>query len=172
MTPSSTATRADLFALLDNLGIQTTTSEHQAVFTVAESDALERDRPGGHTKNLFFKDAKGQLVLVIAQAHTAIDLKSLHKLLGCARLSFGNAELLATVLGVTPGSVTAFALINDRGRRLEVIVDKALMAYDIINCHPLVNTATTAIARDDLLAFIRATGHQPRIVDLTAAPAL
>jgi Ala-tRNA(Pro) deacylase len=164
-------TRAELFARLDALGIETTTVEHEAVFTVAESARLERNLPGGHTKNLFLKDAKGRLFLVIAQSQTPIDLKSLHKSIGCARLSFGKPELLLEVLGVPAGSVTALSLINDRARRVSVIFDERLMQYDSINCHPLTNTATTNIRRDDLLRFIRACGHEPRIMPLDTVPA-
>lgn len=164
------ATRSDLFARLDELGIKTQTVEHAAVFTVEESEALDRQLPGGHTKNLFLKDAKGRLLLITAESRQAIDLKSLHKRLGCARLSFGRPELLMEVLGVTPGSVTAFALINDRERRVSFVLDRALLRHDIINCHPLTNTATTSIARDDLLRFIRSCGHEPQVVELSDAP--
>src|SRR5262245_41599550 len=114
------ATRQDLFARFLELGIETRTVEHPAVFTVAESERLERNMPGGHTKNLFLKDARDRLFLVVAESHAAIDLKSLHKTLGCARLSFGKPELLAEVLGVPPGSVTAFGLINDHAGRVSV----------------------------------------------------
>ncbi len=164
MTPA----RASLFRYLDALDIRTTTHEHAAVFTVAESDALHRELPGGHTKNLFLKDAKDKLWLVVAESHTPVDLKALHKQLGAARFSFGRPDVLAEVLGVAPGSVTAFAVINDPDRRVCVVVDAALMRYETINCHPLENTATTAIARDDLLAFLRATGHEPLIVPIGA----
>jgi Ala-tRNA(Pro) deacylase len=159
-------------ARLAELGIATETVEHEAVFTVAESDKLNRDLPGGHTKNLFLKDNKGQLFLVIAESTTSIDLKALPKVIGSARLSFGKPELLMEVLGVTPGSVTALALVNDGNRRLNVVVDARLMDYEIINCHPLVNTATTAIRRDDLLRFIEACGHTPRILALPPAPVI
>ncbi len=169
MSRTVPATRAELLATLDQLGIGTKTVEHQAVFTVAESDAVSRSIPGGHTKNLFLKDAKGALFLVIAEAHTPVNLKGLHKVLGCARFSFGKADLLMEVLGVPPGSVTAFALINDPDRRVSVVLDAALMMFDAINCHPLVNTATTTIGREDLLLFIRATGHDPRIEQLAAS---
>ena len=161
------ATRSDLFARLGALGIATTTVDHPAVFTVAESSGLERSLPGGHTKNLFLKDAKDRLFLVIAQSSTPVDLKSLHKTLGCARLSFGKPELLMQVLGVPAGSVTAFSLINDREHRVSVAIDAALMHHESVNCHPLENTATTNISRDDLLKFIKACGHDPRIVGLT-----
>lgn len=166
------ATRSDLFARLDQLGIATTTVDHPAVFTVAESTELERSLPGGHTKNLFLKDAKDRLFLVVARSATPVDLKTLHKTLGCARLSFGKPELLLQVLGVPAGSVTAFSLINDRDKRVSVVIDAALMRYDSVNCHPLVNTATTNISRDDLLKFIRECGHDPSIVALSepAAP--
>ena len=160
------ATRADLVQRLFDLGIHTTTVEHAAVFTVAESAALERDLPGGHTKNLFLKDAKGRLFLVVAEAVTPVDLKNLHKLLGCQRLSFGKPDLLMEVLGVTPGSVTAFAVINDRCARVTVVVDAALMRYDVVNCHPLINTSTTAIPMLDLMRFFRATGHEPLVLQL------
>lgn len=160
------ATRADLMARLAELGIAARTVEHPAVFTVAESELLERDIPGGHTKNLFLKDAKERLFLVIAESHTQVDLKALPKLIGSARLSFGKPELLEEVLGVTPGSVTTFALINDRARRVTVIVDKRLEAFDTLNAHPLENTATTNVARADLFRFIRACGHEPRVVAL------
>lgn len=156
-------TRETLFARLAELGIVTETVEHEAVFTVAESERLERDLPGGHTKNLFLKDAKDRLFLIVAQSHTAVDLKSLHKRIGSARLSFGKPDLLMEVLGVPPGSVTALAVINDDQKRVSVVVDQRLMGYDRINCHPLVNTATTSIARDDLLRFMRACGHEPLV---------
>jgi Ala-tRNA(Pro) deacylase len=160
--------RDELFVRLAELGIATTTTEHEAVFTVAESEKLERDLPGGHTKNLFLKDAKDRLFLLVAESHTRVDLKTLPKVIDSARLSFGKPELLLSVLGVTPGSVTAFAVVNDVAGRVTVLIDKALLGHERINCHPLENTATTNIARDDLLRFIRATGHEPRIVDLTA----
>lgn len=162
-------TRTELFDRLRELSITTETLDHPAVFTVAESEALERDISGGHTKNLFLKDAKGRLFLVVAKSTTRVDLKALPKTLGCARLSFGKPDLLMEVLGVTPGSVTAFAVINDTTGRVGVVIDNALMQHEKINCHPLENTATTSIARDDLLAFMRACGHQPRIETLEAA---
>lgn len=159
-------TRAELLARLDALGIEHRTVDHEAVFTVAESDRLHRELPGGHTKNLFLKDAKDRLWLVVAEAHTAIDLKALPKAIGSARLSFGRAELLMEVLGVTPGSVTVLALANDHDRRVSIVVDERLMDFDVVNCHPLTNTATTSLARDDVLRFIRACGHEPRVLSL------
>ena len=161
------ATRDDLMARLAALGLKTRTIEHDAVFTVAESEIIERAVAGGHTKNLFLKDAKDRLFLVVAESRTAVDLKSLHRTIGAARLSFGKADLLMEVLGVPPGSVTAFAALNDTAARVTIVVDQTLMQYDSINCHPLVNTATTNIARDDLMTFIRATGHEPMLADLS-----
>lgn len=161
------ASREDLFERLETLGIPTTTVEHEAVFTVEESEKLERDLPGGHTKNLMLKDAKGRLFLVIAQAHTQVQLKSLHKLIGSARLSFAKPEILRDVLGVEPGSVTALSLINVTEQKVGVVIDDELLKYDIINCHPLENTATTAIARDDLMRFIQACGHEPLVLKLS-----
>jgi len=161
------ATRQDLFARLAELGISTETVEHEAVFTVEQSSSLERALPGGHTKNLFLKDKKDRLFLVVALGRASVDLKNLHKRLGSDRLSFGRAELLLEVLGVPAGSVTPFALINDKTQRVTVILDADMMRHQQLNYHPLENTATTNIAAADLLRFIHACGHQPRILAVT-----
>jgi Ala-tRNA(Pro) deacylase len=163
------ASRQDLFDRLADLGIETTTLEHPAVFTVGESGELERQLPGAHTKNLFLKDEAGLLFLVVAMSSTRVDLKGLARTLGAGRFSFGKPELLLDALGVSPGSVTAFAVINDTAQRVQLVIDADLMEYETINCHPLENTATTSIARGDLLRFVRASGHEPRIVALSPA---
>lgn len=152
---------------LADLGIECQTTDHQPVFTVEESGELYEKIPGGHTKNLFLQDAKGQLFLIIAHHHTLVSLKRLPAVLGSARLSFGKAELLQEVLGVTPGSVTAFALMNDTALRVRPVIDANLMTFGVINLHPMENSATTSIAREDLLRFIRASGHSPQIETLT-----
>lgn len=164
--PRRPATRADLLARLAGLGIASRTIEHAPVFTVAESGAIEREIPGGHTKNLFLTDNRGSLYLIIAESHTRVDLKSLARRLGTGRFSFGKPDLLAETLGVTPGSVTAFAVMNDQDQRVSVVVDAMLMAFETVNCHPLENAATTNIARDDLFRFLSATGHAPRVLAL------
>ncbi|HHQ13792.1 MAG TPA: prolyl-tRNA synthetase associated domain-containing protein [Chromatiales bacterium] len=161
------ATRDELFARLAELGIETQTTEHEAVFTVAQSSVLERDLPGGHTKNLFLKCKKGRLFLIVALNNAVIPLKNLHKMLGSGRLSFGKPDLLLDVLGVTPGSVTPFALINDRQKRVSVILDAPMMALDRLNFHPLENTATTNISSADLARFIRSCGHEPLVLQVS-----
>jgi Ala-tRNA(Pro) deacylase len=161
------ATRQDLIRRLAELGIATDTREHEAVFTVAESARLEQTLPGGHTKNLFLKDKTGRLFLVVALAHAHIDLKRLPQAVGSQRLSFGKPELLLEVLGVPGGAVTPFAVINDTGRRVTVVLDADMMRNTRLNFHPLENTATTNIAREDLVRFLRACGHEPRIVALS-----
>ena len=154
----------ELFAALDRLGIAHTTVRHPPLFTVEQSQALRGTIAGGHTKNLFLKDKKGALYLVTALEDAAIELKSLHRRLGATgRFSFGSAELLRETLGVEPGAVTPFGAINDRDRRVVVVLDQALMAHGTINAHPLVNTMTTSIGRDDLVKFLVETGHPPRI---------
>jgi len=159
-------TRKDLFRRLAELQIATHTVEHEPLFTVAQSSKLESELPGAHTKNLFLKAEGGELFLVVAESRTRVDLKALARMLPSGRLSFGRPELLMQVLGVPPGSVTAFAVINDLDRRVRVVIDAELMRHESINCHPLENTATTNIARDDLLRFIRACGHEPRVAAL------
>lgn len=166
------ARRASLFALFDRLGIETVTHEHEAVFTVSESRHVKEKIPGGHTKNLFLKDKKGRLFLVVALGDAFIDLKRLHEVIGASgRLSFGSGELLEEVWGVKPGSVTPFGAICDTERRVTVILDAAMMEHPILNYHPLENTATTSIRREDLLAFLRETGHEPAVLPCSGAGA-
>lgn len=157
----SPATEDDLFARFDALGIKHTTTRHRPVFTVEEGADLKAQMPGGHSKNLFLKDKKGALFLLCALGETVIDLNAVSKLLGAGRFSFGSAERLKAHLGVEPGSVTIFALINDPERRVTLVLDEALMAHDPVNFHPLKNDATTAISPADLLKFIAALGRDP-----------
>jgi Ala-tRNA(Pro) deacylase len=162
------ASPADLFAYLDSLGIAHQTVNHAPVFTV--EDARTHDRPaGGYTKNLFLRDKKGALYLVVAPEDAAIELKSLHRLLGgTGRFSFASADLMRELLGVEPGSVTPFSVMNDKTGQVTVILDAAMMAHEMLNFHPLVNTGTTTISRDGLLQFLEATGHRARIEAVSA----
>jgi len=163
---SPLATPQDLYAFLDAHGVEHRTLEHEAVFRVDEGHEIKAALPGGHTKNLFLKDAKGQIWMICALGETRIDLKRLPDLIGSARLSFGSAELMQEVLGVTPGSVTLFALVNDRdARRVELVLDSALLQPEPINFHPLTNTATTAISQAGLRAFLTALDRRPMVVD-------
>ena len=165
------ATPDELFATLDRLGIAHPTVTHPPLFTVEQSQSLRGTIPGGHTKNLFLRDKKGALFLVTALEEAAIELKSLHRRLGAnGRFSVGPADLLRETLGVEPGAVTPFGALNDPRGRVRIALDAALMAHAIINAHPLVNTMTTSIGREDLLKFLRATGHEPLILSL-ASPA-
>lgn len=156
----------DLLARLDALSIQHETIQHPPVFTVEEAQAHTAHLPGGHCKSLFFKDKKGGLWLLVCLDHRRIDMNRLSKTLACPRLSFGKPELLLEILGVTPGSVTPFALINDDGHQVQPLLDKAMLDHELLNYHPLTNTATTSIKAADLVTFIDAMGHQPRILDL------
>ncbi|WP_296595346.1 prolyl-tRNA synthetase associated domain-containing protein [Phenylobacterium sp.] len=161
-------TRNDLLRFLADHGIDAETHDHPAVFTVGEGGDIKARIPGAHTKNLFLKDAKGQLWLISAEGHAAIDLKRLHTVIGSARLSFGSADLMQEVLGVTPGSVTAFALINDRDRRVRFVLDRTLAEAAQVNFHPLTNTATTTVTQDGFRAFLDAVGVRPLVVDFEA----
>ena len=166
------ATPDELFTHLEALGIETETHHHQPVFTVAESKALRGKLPGAHCKSLFLKDKKGVMWLVVALEDRRLDMKALGTLIGSARLSFARPERLVTYLGIEPGAVTPFALINHRGRDnhgIRIILDAEMMQAAVVNYHPLVNTATTALTPADLLRFIADCGHQPDIVDLAPA---
>lgn len=158
----------DLFAWLDANGVAHTTHWHEAVFTVEEGRDLKSAMPGGHTKNLFMTNKDGDLILIAAHADSDLPLNKLHRALGVRRLSFGKPDLMEATLGVTPGSVTAFALINDLEGKVRFVIDAALMAHDPINFHPLINTGTTAISRADFERFVAATGRDLEVVDFTA----
>ena len=165
------ASRADLLAYLDGLGIATVTVDHPPLFTVEQSRALRGAIPGGHTKNLFLKDKKDAVFLLVAEEDAEIDMKRLHDRIGSARLSFGRPELLAELLGVIPGAVTPFGVINDTTGRVAVILDEPLMRHERLNFHPLDNSATTTIGRDDFLTFLKAIGHEPRTLAVSGTAA-
>ena len=161
-----------LFAFLDTLGIAHTSVTHPPLFTVEQSRALRGQIPGGHTKNLFLRDKKNNVYLVTAEEDANVDLKGLHRLLGASgRFSFGAAELMLELLGVAPGSVTPLGVLHDTEGRINVVLDTALMEHDTINCHPLVNTMTTSLKREDLVKFLEATGHSPRITRVSGVSA-
>ena len=161
------ATRADLLAKLDSLGISTQTCDHAPAFTVEDAQHLRGEISGGHCKNLFLKDKNDDLWLVVCLEDARIDLKTLPEKIGSGRISFGKPELLREVLGVEPGSVTPFAVINDVAARVKVILDATMMREALLNYHPLENIATTSIASADLVAFLTALNHPPRIVQVS-----
>ena len=159
------------FAVLDALGIAYKTVKHPPLFTVEQSRVLRGQIPGGHTKNLFLRDKKYELYLVVALEDADIELKGLHRRLGASgRFSFGSSNLLREVLGVEPGAVTPFGAINDTQGRVTIVLDTPMMEHETLNYHPLVNTMTTSIKRDDLLKFLRSTGHVPRIERVSGRP--
>ncbi len=161
--------RAGLIAFLDDHGVDQVTLDHPAVFRVDEGEDIKAALTGAHTKNLFLKDAKGQLWLISAEQDTPIDLKRLPAVIGSGRLSFGATALMGEVLGVTPGSVTAFALINDVGRRVRFVLDAVLSDAAQVNFHPLTNIATTTVSRDGFRSFLAALGVEPLVVDFAKA---
>ena len=158
-------------ALLDRLGalgIAARTVEHAPVFTVEEAKALRGNLPGAHIKNLFLRNKKGAMWLVVCLEDREIDLKRLGEALGAGRFSFGSAERLMAYLGVLPGAVTPFAVINDTGGAVRVVLDRGLLELSPVNCHPLVNHMTTAVSPEDLRRFLEAEGHEPDLLDLGA----
>lgn len=169
MSEMQPKTQDELFQFLDNLGIAHQTMRHEPVFTVAESVSLRDAIPGGHTKNLFVKDKKDNYFLLTVEENATVDLKTVHTIIGGAsKVSFGRPEKLMEYLGVIPGAVTAFGVINDTGQNVKIIIDEDLMKDEIVNCHPLANDATTSIASKDLLRFIEATGHESLVLKVTS----
>ena len=159
-------TQEQLFLCLQKLDIQTTTYDHQPVFTVQQSHTLRQTIPGEHCKSLFLKDKKQSLVLVVVREHVTVDLKIVQKLINVGRLSFGSEALLWKVLGVYPGSVTPFALLNDQAHQMIVVLEKEMLSCGYLNYHPLINTQTTTIQTQDFLKFIRFCGHEPKVLAL------
>ncbi|MDP3655401.1 MAG: prolyl-tRNA synthetase associated domain-containing protein [Brevundimonas sp.] len=157
--------RDRLLAWMAANGVAQTTHDHPAVFRVDEGRELKVAMPGAHTKNLFLKDKKGRLWLISARQDTVVDLKRAPRTIGSDRLSFGNEGLLYETLGLTPGSVTALGLINDAERRVTFVLDKALWDAEIVNFHPLTNTATTGLAQADFRRFLTLIGREPMVVD-------
>jgi Ala-tRNA(Pro) deacylase len=161
---------SDLFALLDRQEIRHQTVDHAPVFTVEEAQALRGLLPGAHTKNLFLRDNKKTYFLVTVEEERPVDLKQLRTMIGAkGGLSFGSPEALFDCLGVRPGSVTPLAAVNDEGSRVKVFLDAALLDASVVNCHPLVNTQTTALAPADLLRFLRVVGHEPTVLSFPDA---
>jgi Ala-tRNA(Pro) deacylase len=158
-----------LFARLDALGLAHSTVEHAPVFTVEQARAHRGELPGHHIKNLFLRNKKEAMWLVVALEDREIDLKRLGEALGAGRLSFGSPERLRRHLGVEPGSVTPFAVVNDTGRQVTVVLDRGLAEGGPVNAHPLTNTMTTAISFADLSRFFEATGHTPQWLDFPLA---
>lgn len=165
MLPSPEARETALYNRLRELGIAWRTYEHAPVFTVEESSSV-LDLPGCHTKNLFLKDRKGGLWLVVLRAHLRLDLNALAKQLAAPRYSFGSPDLLIATLGIEPGSVTPFALLNDTARAVRPVLDAQMLEEDPLNFHPLRNDRTIAVSAQDLLHFVRACGHDPLIATL------
>jgi len=162
-------TDEDLYQRLNELGIDYRTVEHEAVYTVEEAKAHRDQLPGGHTKNLFLRDKKKNIWLATIEEDCPINLKQLRHVLGASgNLSFGNAELLMEVLGVIPGSVTAFSVINDSEKRVNMVLDTALMEEEFINGHPLRNDRTTAVTPKALVDFLKAEGYAPQMIDFKA----
>lgn len=166
MTDSPRPSTPDqLLAHLLELGIETSTVSHPAVFTVDEAKRLRGELPGAHSKSLFLRNKKGRMWLVVVLEDRKIDLRDLGEQLGAGRLSFGSPERLMRYLGVIPGAVTPFGAYNDRDHDVQIVVDRTMMESPVLNFHPLDNTRTTAIAPADLVRFLEATGHPPQLLD-------
>jgi len=172
MTDDTKAGEAELYALFANHGIVYAHHTHPALFTVAESQALRGELPGGHVKNMFMKDKKGAIWLATCLEDRRIRIRDLEKEIGAKGLSFAREELLWEILGVRPGAVTPFGLINDHAQRVRVALDAQMLARDPLNFHPLHNEATTTISKDGFLKFLALTGHEPVLVDFDRLEAL
>jgi Ala-tRNA(Pro) deacylase len=162
---SAPVTSEALFARLEALDIVAATVEHPPVFTVEEAKALRGKLSGAHIKNLFLRNKKGAMWLVTCLEDRPLDLKALGARLGAGRLSFGSARRLMDHLGVIAGAVTPLAVINDKGAAVQVVLDRAIFGFEEVNCHPLINSMTTSLGPDQLVRFLEAEGHPPRLLD-------
>jgi Ala-tRNA(Pro) deacylase len=160
-----TTTPEQLFAYLDSLGVEHSTIEHPPIFTVEDGRAWHDRIPGLHCKNLFLKDREGKFWLVLMPGDKRAMLNLVEKRIGSARLSFGKPDRLMDIMGLTPGSVTPFGLMNDQARALTVLVDEDLLKSEWVNFHPLHNAASTTLRSRDLMTFIRSLGHEPIVLN-------
>jgi Ala-tRNA(Pro) deacylase len=158
------ATASDLLQRLEDLNIAAPTISHPPVFTVEEAKALRGEIAGCHTKSLFLRNKKGAMWLVICPEDQAVDLKALGAQLGAGRFSFCSKERLVKYLGLIPGAVTPFGVLNDKGRKVRVVLDRKMFEKEPLNFHPLDNSMTTSISRDDLIRFLEAENHPPQII--------
>ena len=168
-SPDLPTSPEELMARLTNWGIDYTLYHHKAVFTVAESEEVDAQIAGTHCRNLFLRDKKKNNFLVVLQNATDVDIKKLEPLIGASKLSFGSADRLWDYLGVRPGSVCPYSIINDTGNQVKICLDKSMMETEIVNYHPLLNTMTIGVKPADLIRFIEKCGHVPHIVDFSAA---
>ena len=160
-------TQEELLNLLTEIGIEYTNHEHPAVYTVEEAAKYHEGIEGAHSKNLFFKDRKKNLFLVVTLDDKPIQIKDVGNKIGAKGMSFGKPELLMDVLGMIPGAVTPFAAINiSDGQEVKIVLDEEMMEKDLLNFHPLVNTATTTIKSQDLVKFLEHIGQAPEIIRL------
>ena len=164
--PDSKLGEEDLYKRFEQLGIEVKTVEHEPMYTVEDSRALRGNLPGGHCKSLFLKNKKNHYWLVVMLEGKRLDIKALGTLLESGRLSFCSPERLWAYLGVIPGSVTPFSVINDSNHEVTVVLDKDMMALSPLHYHPMRNDKTTAIDKTDLITFLKAEGYAPQITDL------
>ena len=155
-----------LLALLAGLGVEAHTYDHAPVLTVAEAKVATAHVEGCHCKNLFLEERGGSSWLVVLREEKPLDLKALAEALGTRRLSFASAAKLEEKLGVASGAVTPFAVVNDPGRTVRVVLDRDLLSRALLKFHPLVNSKTTVVSPAGLLRFLESREHPPTFVDL------
>jgi len=166
-TDTSTSASTDLLLLLDRNRLPYDIVEHAPVFTIEDALAATPEIGGIKTKNVFLRDAKGvRHFLVIVPHDVRLDLPGLAQALASSKLSMGSPDRLARHLGVAPGAVSVLALFNDRDRAVELVVDERVWQADKVQAHPLRNTATVALQRTALAAFLALTGHSPKVIRL------
>ena len=168
LPPDRPLTSDELLGALAAIGVEATTHEHAPAHTVEEAQALRGTIPGAHAKNLFVRDKKGRIFLLVLEETASVDLKRVHEIVGgTGRVSFGTSDLMMEVLGVTPGSVTPFGVVNDRAKRVTLVLDADLMRNERLNFHPLVNTRTTGLSRADFVKFLDSVGHAPTVLKIS-----
>jgi Ala-tRNA(Pro) deacylase len=157
-----------IFKSFDDLNIPYTRYDHEAVFTVAESQKVDKNIAAHHTRNMFLRTKKKQNFLLTLSHDTPVDLKKLEILLGVKNFSFGSPDRLMEILGVYPGSVTPLSSINAMPKDITILLEQKMMDSQLIAVHPLVNTMTVTLTPSDLLKFMTHYGHSPITIDLSA----
>ncbi len=157
----------DIYQFLNEHGIDFIRHDHPPVYTVYDVNRLIPSLPGAKTKNLFFRDKKGKRhFLVMVPDYKKVNMKKLHIILESSRISFGSPERLKKYLGIEPGSVSLLAVVNDKEKEVEIFIDNELWESEAFQFHPLVNTSTLTVSKENIMKFLNATGHTLNAVDI------
>lgn len=161
------ATAKQLLNALETLGVEHQTTTHEALYTVDQAKEVAYDEPGAHTKNLFLRNKKGRMFLLVVESDHRVDLRGLRDKLNVpgGQFAFASTERLGLYLGVVPGSVSPLAVYNDHECAVQVLIQRTLLEHEWIYLHPCRNTHSTRLRTHDLLEILNSWKHPVTVLD-------